>query len=276
MAPKPATCSGRGRVRDRRHHHRVGARPQGEHSTPIPSASRSSARAALTRPGVTTQLVGRSDRRPGDRRRDRDEARPRRDRPRREGRRPDDGPRHRTRLAVEEPTDRAMRASRPPDGPGAATGRGRTGSSRSRPRQSAPPGPRLRRAPRRPTGPAGRTSRPGADRAGRPTGRAAGPGRPHRGAQLTLPWFRRRQLRPMRRRRRPARVTVRDAAETHHGRSPKRGADADAAVQPRPRPPPGRHGVVAPRAAARRRAGAARRDPGRSDRPAPGAGEGGG
>jgi hypothetical protein len=36
-------------------------------------------------PGVTTQLVGRSDRRPGDRRRDRDEARPRRDR---EGARP--------------------------------------------------------------------------------------------------------------------------------------------------------------------------------------------
>jgi hypothetical protein len=57
-------------------------------------------------PGVTTQLVGRGDRRPGERRRDRDETRPRRDRdaarpqngrdgrdgrrPRRDGRRPDE------------------------------------------------------------------------------------------------------------------------------------------------------------------------------------------
>ena len=58
-------AQGRGRVRDRGHHHRRRCWPPRRPTGRILSASRSSAPAGPTCPGVTTQLVGRSDRRPG-------------------------------------------------------------------------------------------------------------------------------------------------------------------------------------------------------------------
>ena len=115
-------------------------------------------------PGVTTQLIGRTDRRPSDRRRDRDEGRPRRDRDAgrsqggRDGRRPRrEGPHQ----------DEAQTAD------AGAGGEGGPGSPRS---EATPPAGATERTER-----PGRSGRSTSDRRERPDGQPAG--RSERGAR---------------------------------------------------------------------------------------------
>jgi len=124
-------------------------------------------------PGVTTQLVGRSDRRPGERRRERDEARPRRDRE--AGR------------STGRDTSRPRRESPPSDRAGApATESASAGGADEKPRRPARSGrPERRERGERTTGPTGSDPAPGGTGRGRETSAGRRSERPTRRPERT-------------------------------------------------------------------------------------------